>query len=261
MGITERWHPQDIKYQEGLAYLTNRRFIQAVEHLQGLIIQRLFELAKANIAGTGYKLHQHISSAISRRSAAIQTALKKYNQLAIIQTPPQEVLDFSKVASYAWLSEFDLLKHSRHHILEKPWVSKGNREVANNFFKIQRAHEEVQRLNVEVTWLSAWVDHEDVHLKSTFESLAESDPVLSREISHMYEERKRVNDVHRRRIHALYELSGYSGLKGMEMRGVDNDSSGDIDEMMEDLRGTRSIKADEDDALCDEADCLHACII
>jgi hypothetical protein len=53
MGITERWHPQDVKYQEGLAYLTNWRFIQAVEHLQGLVIQRLFELAKANIAGTG----------------------------------------------------------------------------------------------------------------------------------------------------------------------------------------------------------------
>ncbi|KAG2738160.1 hypothetical protein P692DRAFT_201731710, partial [Suillus brevipes Sb2] len=79
MGITERWHPQDVKYQEGLAYLTNWRFIQAVEHLQGLVIQRLFELAKANIAGTGYKLRQHISSAISRRSAAIRTALEKYN--------------------------------------------------------------------------------------------------------------------------------------------------------------------------------------
>jgi hypothetical protein len=116
------------------------------------------------------------------------------------------------VALYAWLGEFDLLKHSHHHILEKPWASKGNREVANNFFKIQRAHEEVQRLNVEVTRLSAWVDHEDAHLKSTFESLAESDPVLSREISHMYEERKRVNDVHRRRIHALYKNSPIVGI-------------------------------------------------
>ncbi|KAG2738161.1 hypothetical protein P692DRAFT_20759436, partial [Suillus brevipes Sb2] len=121
-------------------------------------------------------------------------------------------LRFQQVALYAWLGEFDLLKHSHHHILEKPWASKGNREVANNFFKIQRAHEEVQCLNVEVTRLSAWVDHEDAHLKSTFESLAESDPVLSREISHMYEERKRVNDVHRRRIHALYKNSLIVGI-------------------------------------------------
>jgi hypothetical protein len=53
MGITERWQPQDTKYQEGLAYLTNRQFIHVIEQLQGLVVQRLFELAKANIAGTG----------------------------------------------------------------------------------------------------------------------------------------------------------------------------------------------------------------
>jgi hypothetical protein len=53
MGVTERWKPEDPKYREGLTYLTNRQFIRAVERLQGLVIQRLFELAKANIAGTG----------------------------------------------------------------------------------------------------------------------------------------------------------------------------------------------------------------
>ncbi|KAG1892237.1 hypothetical protein F4604DRAFT_1875645 [Suillus subluteus] len=253
MGITERWQPQDTKYQEGLAYLTNRQFIRAIEQLQGLVVQRLFELAKANIAGTGYKLRQHISNAISRRSAAIRRALEKYNQLAIVQTPPQEVIEYSEVASYAWLGEFDLLKHSCHCILEKPWTSKGNREVANNFFKIQRAREEIQCLNVEVARLSAWVDHEDAHLKSTFKSLVESDPTLSHEISCMYEERRRVNDVHRKRIQAIRDLP--------EMRSIDDHRGGDADEMMEDLRGTRSIEADEDDALCDEADRLEACMI
>ncbi|KAG1745399.1 uncharacterized protein EDB91DRAFT_1049934, partial [Suillus paluster] len=261
MGITARWQPQDAKYQEGLAYLTNRRFIRSIEQLQGLVIQRLFELAKANIAGTGYKLCQHISNAISRRSAAIRTALEKYNQLAIVQMPLREVLEFSEIASYAWLGKFDLLKHSRHRILEKPWASKGNCEVANNFFKIQRAHEEVRRLNVEVARLSAWVDHEDAHFKATIESLVKSDPTLSHEISCMYEERRRVNDVHRRRIHAISELPGYSGSRGVETRGIVNDRGGDANEMMEDLRGTRSIEVDEDDALCDEADHLQACMI
>ncbi|KAG1785797.1 uncharacterized protein HD556DRAFT_1456348 [Suillus plorans] len=261
MGIAERWQPQDTKYQEGLVYLTNRQFIRAIEQLQGLVVQRLFELAKANIAGTGYKLRQHISNTISRRSGAIRRALEKYNQLAIVQTPPRDVIEYSEVASYAWLGEFDLLKHSRHRILEKPWTSKGNREVANNFFKIQRAHEEVRRLNVEVARLSAWVDYEDAHLKSTFESLVESDPTLSHEISCMYKERKRANDVHRRRIQAIYDLSGYCGSRGTETRGIDDHRGGDADEMMEDLRGTRSIEADEDDALWDEADRLEACMI
>lgn len=176
--------------------------------------------------------------------------------------PPQETLEFSEVASYAWLGEFDLLKHSCHHLLEKPWASKGNRQIANNYFKIQRAREEIQRLNVEVARLSAWVDHEDAHLKSTFESLVESDPTLSHEIRCMYEERRRVNDVHRGRIRAIYELPGYSGSRGMETRGADEGRGpGDAKEMMADLRGTQSIEADEDDVLCDEADRLQACMI
>ncbi|KAG1852223.1 hypothetical protein F4604DRAFT_1933797 [Suillus subluteus] len=231
MGITERWQPDDPKYKEALTYLTNRQFIQAVEQLQGLVVQRLFELAKANIAGTGYKLRQHISSAISRRSAAIRTALERYNKLAPLQIPPRETLEFSDIASYAWLGEFDLLKRSRHHLLKKPWAS-----------KILRAHKEIQRLNVE----------------STFESLLESDATLSYEIRCMYEERKRVNNVHHRRIEAIYELPGYSGLRWVEKRRT---AEGDAVEMMADLRGARSIEADEDDELCDEADHLQSCII
>jgi hypothetical protein len=50
----------------------------------------------------------------------MHTALERYNQLAPVQTPPQETLEFSNIASYAWLGEFNLLKHSCHHLLEKP---------------------------------------------------------------------------------------------------------------------------------------------
>jgi hypothetical protein len=107
--------------------------------------------------------------------------------------------------------------------------------------------------------LSAWVDHEDAHLKSTFESLVELDPTLSHEIRCMYEGRRRVNGVHRDRIHAICELPGYSGLR--KTRDVDGDRGGDADEMMADLNGTRSIEADEDDDLCDEADRLQSCMI
>ncbi|KAG1791119.1 uncharacterized protein HD556DRAFT_1445641 [Suillus plorans] len=258
MAITERWQPDDPKYKEALAYLTNRQFIRVIEQLQGLVVQRLFELAKANIAGTGYKLRQHISSAISRRSAAIRTVLERYNRLAPVQTPPREMLEFSDIASYAWLGEFDLLKHLRHHLLQKPWASKVNREVANHYFKILRAREEIQRLNIEVGRLAAWVDDEDAHLQSSFESLLESDPALSHEICCVYEERKRVNDVHCGRIDAIYELPGYSGLRWVEKRGIDE---GDAAEMMADLRGARSIEADEADDLSDEVDRLESCII
>ncbi|KAG2109784.1 hypothetical protein BD769DRAFT_1365312, partial [Suillus cothurnatus] len=111
IGVTQHWTPADPEYQEALKYLHNHRFIHAVQRLEGLIVQRLFELAKANLAGTGYKMCQQISNAITHHSTAIRNALERYNQLAPLQTPPQAVLKFSKVASYAWLGEFELLKH------------------------------------------------------------------------------------------------------------------------------------------------------
>ncbi|OAX36990.1 hypothetical protein K503DRAFT_647944, partial [Rhizopogon vinicolor AM-OR11-026] len=119
MGITERWTREQDEYKHALNSLMNRRFIHVVEHLEGLVVKRLFELAKANLAGTGYKLRQHISNAIARRSAAIRAALDKYNALAPLQNPPRPTLEYHEVASYAWLGEFDLLKHSRRDLLSK----------------------------------------------------------------------------------------------------------------------------------------------
>jgi hypothetical protein len=51
--IDVRWKPTDLKYIEALAFIKNRTFIRAAEQLEGLVVQRLFELSKANLAGTG----------------------------------------------------------------------------------------------------------------------------------------------------------------------------------------------------------------
>ncbi|KAG1729622.1 uncharacterized protein EDB91DRAFT_1059885, partial [Suillus paluster] len=87
LGLTERWTPRDPEYQEPLEYLNNNRFVHAVQRLEGLVVQRLFELAKANLASTGYKMRQQISNAITRRSSAIHHALEHYNQLAVSAIP------------------------------------------------------------------------------------------------------------------------------------------------------------------------------
>ncbi|KAG1871676.1 hypothetical protein F4604DRAFT_1881103 [Suillus subluteus] len=180
--MNAHWTREQDEYKHALNSLTNRRFIRVVEHLEGLVVKRLFELAKANLAGTGYKLHQHISNAIAQCSAAICTALDKYNALAPLQNPPRPTLEYHEVASYAWLGEFDLLKHSRRDLLSKPWASKTNREVAAKYFKVVRAREELTRLNVEVVRLHAWVDDEDAHLSSVARSLSETNPTLAYEI-------------------------------------------------------------------------------
>ncbi|KIM53553.1 hypothetical protein SCLCIDRAFT_88319, partial [Scleroderma citrinum Foug A] len=112
-----------------------------VEDLKHLIVQRLFELSKANLASTvGYKLHKQISKAIVQWSAAVQNTLEKYNKLAVKQNPSRPVLQYSEVLSYATLGDFDLLKHSRHDILAKPWLNIMHRQMAVKYFKLLRAH-------------------------------------------------------------------------------------------------------------------------
>jgi hypothetical protein len=54
--ITERWLPHDPKYMQAVRYSQERQFICSVEELEGLVVQRLFELSKANLAGTGRQL-------------------------------------------------------------------------------------------------------------------------------------------------------------------------------------------------------------
>jgi len=50
---TDRWTVDWPKYVEMLEYSRQRQFICAVEGLKNLVVQRLFELSKANLASTG----------------------------------------------------------------------------------------------------------------------------------------------------------------------------------------------------------------
>jgi len=53
MGINKRWDPSTPEYVETLGYLSTRTYQCALEELQRLVIQCLFELHKMNILATG----------------------------------------------------------------------------------------------------------------------------------------------------------------------------------------------------------------
>ena len=95
-------------------------------------------------------MQKHISKAIMKCSSAIRMALEKYNELAPLQDPPWSTLQFSDVASYSWLSDFNLLKNSHTDIMQKPWSVPTNHEVANKYFKVLQACKEIHCLNIEV---------------------------------------------------------------------------------------------------------------
>lgn len=53
LGITETWAPTSPQYCETLAYMYIRDFRRALDKLQHLVLQRILELEKAGMAGTG----------------------------------------------------------------------------------------------------------------------------------------------------------------------------------------------------------------
>jgi hypothetical protein len=53
LGIEKRWDPSSTEYLEILGYLSTRTYQRALENLQRLVVQRLFELHKMNISATG----------------------------------------------------------------------------------------------------------------------------------------------------------------------------------------------------------------
>ncbi|KAG1885509.1 hypothetical protein F4604DRAFT_1918207 [Suillus subluteus] len=212
-GIRERWTPHHPDYVKAAQYSQERQFIRLVEELEGLVVRRLFEMSKANLAGTGYKMRKYISKAITRRSAAIRTALDRYNKLVPLQDPPRPILDYSEVVGYACLGEFSLLKHSRHQILTKPWSVSANCEMAAKYFKLVRSHEEIVRLNVEIKCLQSWVEHEDRSILNAIDSLLADDAeaLLVAELKEFHAKRHCINTNYRKHLQKIYALEGYTG--------------------------------------------------
>jgi hypothetical protein len=93
--------------------------------------------------------------------------------------------------------------------MQKPWSVPANREVANKYFKVVRAHEEIHRLNVEIRRLDAWITHEHQVFESAIDTA--TNPHIAVELRRCYAERRRVNLLHHIRISAIYRLEGYSG--------------------------------------------------
>lgn len=58
LNVQERWSPTSPEYQATLKYTGERRYRRMLDILERLVVQRLFELEKTNMVGTG----EHIRS-------------------------------------------------------------------------------------------------------------------------------------------------------------------------------------------------------
>ncbi|KAI5984422.1 hypothetical protein EDD15DRAFT_2375241 [Pisolithus albus] len=230
LGITKRWVPEDEEWQTAGCLVANRKYQRCLDQLESLVVARIFELSKMNQAGTGYKLRKHIAKALKARSAAIRSALDRFNVAARACSPPPRQLTFEEVVEYTFLTDFDLLRNAtREDISQRPWASPAARAAMDHYFKVCRAEEEIERLNVEVRRIVTYLRDEDRYMKACIAQLQIDHPPLAYQAQHYYNVRARFTSHHLRLLAEISGLHGFTGiiLPGKSTKTNPGDSAGE----------------------------------
>lgn len=160
---------------------------------------------------TGYKLRKHIAKALQSRSQAIRTALDSYNTAARALTPPRQQLEWKQVIEYAFLADFDLLRDARQDISHHPWATPAGRLAMDLYYKISRAREEVDRLDIEVRRVATYLRDEHRYLRYMEDKVRTSNPAIAHQIRLHRLLRGRFHSHHKRRLRDIARLPGFSG--------------------------------------------------
>src|SRR5438477_12089078 len=127
-------------------------------------------------------MRKHIAKALRAQSQAIRTAIDWYNAAALALKPPCPALQWDSVIEYGFLAEFDLLQDTCQDICTKPWATPEGRMAMDCHFKILRAHEEIDRLNIEIRRFVTFIHDEDRFLREKEKDLEVGDPALAYQV-------------------------------------------------------------------------------
>ena len=145
------------------------------------------------------------------RSAAIQSALNKYNSIAGAMRPCHCILKWEEVVEYAFLSDFDLLQDGRQDISKLPWVSPMGCHVMDLHFKTCCTREEIQHLNIEIRQLVMYIHDEETYLHECESCLKAVHPGLAYQVSHHQNVHGHFTLKHLKRLGDIASLHGFSG--------------------------------------------------
>ncbi|TFK80109.1 hypothetical protein K466DRAFT_605604 [Polyporus arcularius HHB13444] len=212
LGIVERWVPGSPNYVEWARELGYRRYRCALDSLERLVIQRMFELTKLGMSGIGYKMREKIGKALKTRAEAIRNALTEYNRCAAALKPPRAQLSWNDVMEMTSLAEFDLLRDAREDVRQYDWAKRLHRQAMNLHFNIKRAHEEIERLNVEIPRLFTYMVDRHYDLQQAIAATSSTDPALSYELRTRWEYEDRISARITGRLYATAQLKGFTGM-------------------------------------------------
>lgn len=203
---TERWTKDSPEWIQASKSSCEQAYDKAIDKLESLVVARVFELSKMNHAGTGqlnsillsryeskilnigYKLRKHIANNLKRRSQAVKMAVKEYNLAAANFDSSIKEIDAKEVLEYVYIGQFDILRCSRRQITAKPWSRPAEREALISFFRLQRAREEIVRLEVEMRRLTTYMRDFKLHAERISSTLEEDNRLLA----HQFKKRFRL---------------------------------------------------------------------
>lgn len=122
-------------------------------------------------------------------------------------TPPRPVLEWEEVVEYAFLSEFDILSETHTDVRIKPWANPAARRVMDMYFKIQRAKEELVRLNIELKWLITFMHDEVSYLEAMQAKLLQEQPRLAHVLAARLSRLRLFNQHHDKNLEKLRSLA------------------------------------------------------
>ncbi|KAH9846255.1 hypothetical protein C2E23DRAFT_872456 [Lenzites betulinus] len=199
LSIKTTWQPSDPEYIRVAGYITTRRYQRALANLQRLVVQRLFELHKMNLARTGYRMRRNIAKNMQTRSRAIRNAIATYNAAAAALDPPRPKLEWDSISHYQLLEEFDLLSETRADIWEKQWAQPAVRETLRLARRLARAREEITQVHVEAHRVHTHIRDENAKFMVVLQELSDGNSRI-RANAHLLAQLKK-----------LYKLPGFSG--------------------------------------------------
>ncbi|KAG0693826.1 hypothetical protein DFH29DRAFT_1006902 [Suillus ampliporus] len=192
LSISRRWEPEDQEWKDAGRLVANRKFQRALDHLESLVVARIFELSKMNRAGTGYKLRKHIGKALQAQSAAIRTALERYNVAARALSPPLCIPYMGRGG-------------------RRPWATPTGRLTMDTYFKMRRARKEIERLNIEVMQVATYLHDESQYLLECEKQLKSLHPALAHQVGLHRKIRARFAGHHSHHLHEISVLEGFTG--------------------------------------------------
>ncbi|KIK22288.1 hypothetical protein PISMIDRAFT_11754 [Pisolithus microcarpus 441] len=228
LGITKCWVPEDEEWQATGRLVANSKYQRCLDQLESLIVAWIFELSKMNHAGTGYKLRKHIAKALKACSAAIHTALDRFNTAARTCSPPHPQLTFKEVVEYTFLADFDLLHNATcEDISQRPWATPAACAAMDQYFKVRRVEEEIKCLDVEVHRTITYLHDEAHYVKACIAQLQVSHPPLAYQVQLHYNVCAKFTNHHLRLLTKIAHLPGFTGtiLPGKSMKTNPGDSA------------------------------------